>query len=83
MVKILLGIRNKKPDISYSQSGQVYIQNNDIYCFDRQKIFKARYLAKNNILSQKYKRYDKKNMGYKSLLLLKSNWNPFYYVISL
>lgn len=48
---------------------QIYMKNNLIYDFDRKKMFKARYIAKNNRLSQKYRGYDKKNMGLKSIII--------------
>lgn len=64
--------KDKELDTSYIQSEQVLIKNNFIYGFDRQRVFRARYIAGNNRLSQEHKEYDEMNMGYKNTLLAKS-----------
>lgn len=43
-------------------------------------MLKTGYIAKNSGLRQKNWKFDKKNMDYQSLLLAKSNKNPFYYI---
>lgn len=57
------------------------MRSNFIYGFDRQRMFKARYMAGNNKLSQEHKRYNKKNMGQESLLLTKSKWVKNHHVV--
>lgn len=53
------------------------MKSNFIYGFDRQRVFRARYIAGNNRSSQEYKKYDEINMGYGNTLLAKSKWNQF------
>lgn len=45
------------------QSMQVYMKSNLIYSFNEQKMFRTRYMARNNRSSLKYRRYNEKNMG--------------------
>lgn len=48
------------------------MKSNFIYGFDRERVFKTRYIAGNNRSSQEYKKYDEMNMGYGNTLLAKS-----------
>lgn len=38
---------------------QIYMKINLIYSFDKEKTFKAKYMAKNSKLTQKHKEYNK------------------------
>ena len=50
---------------------KIYMKSNLVYVFNRQKIFKLGYIAKNTRSSQEHKRYYENNMDEKSLLLAK------------
>lgn len=83
MAWALSAIRDKILDTSYLQSDQVYIESNYIYGFDRQKTFRAGYMTGNRQSNRGHRRYDGKNIGYRSSLLAKGKWNRFYRVVSL
>lgn len=54
-----------------------------MYGFDRQKMFMAGYMVGSSRLSQEYKRYDEKNIGYGDTSLANGKWDQFHSVISL
>lgn len=61
---------------------QIYIENNLIYSFDRQKTLMARYLIGNTRSSQKHRRYDENNIEQDSLLLTKSKFDKIFFIVS-
>ena len=54
-----------------------------MYGFNRQKMFKAGYMVRNNRSSQKHRRYNKRNMDQKGLLLVKNKFDKNHCVVSL
>lgn len=50
---------------------RVYIKSNYRYFFDKEKIFRARYIAKNKKSSQEYRENHMKNIEQRDLLLKK------------
>lgn len=53
---------------------QIYWKNYILYNVNWQKTFEARYIAKNLITSQEYKKHNENNIKYKSNILAKSKW---------
>lgn len=45
---------------------QIYLKSYILYGFNWEKAFKARYIAKNSLKSQKHQKDNKNNMKYKS-----------------
>lgn len=51
--------------------------------FDKQKIFRARYMVGNSRSSWEYRRHNKKNMGQENLLMVKNKWDKNYCIVFL
>lgn len=45
---------------------KIYLVNNCLNTFDQQRALEEKYIAKNLKTNQKYKKYDKNNIKYKS-----------------
>lgn len=60
---------------------RIYIENNLIYGFNRQKTFKPKYMIKNIRLSPRHKAYNENSMGGEGLLLAKGKWNKNLLVV--
>lgn len=65
----MLRFKDKKFDTSCLQS--VHIKSNFIYGFNKQKTFKAGYMAENSKWSLEYRGYNKKSIDPESSLLIK------------
>lgn len=50
---------------------QTYLEDYGLYDFNWQKMFKAKYIAKNFFASQEYQKYDENNMKYKDNISVK------------
>lgn len=48
---------------------QIYLKDQDLYCFNWQKISKTGYMAENFLTNQKYQKNNKSNIEYKSNIL--------------
>lgn len=62
---------------------QVYIESNLIYNFDRQKTFRAGYMARNSRSSQEHRGHDENGIGQGSLLSAKSKWDKNHQIVFL
>ena len=65
MIWILSLLRDQKLDTCYSQFMQIHMEGCCLYGFDQQKVFGARYMAKNPPISQEHKKYDDNNMEHR------------------
>lgn len=61
---------------------QLYFKNCYLHNFDCQKVFEARYIIKNPVISWEYKEYDKINMKYRSNVLAKRDQDVQLLVVS-
>lgn len=61
---------------------QIYIESNDVYNFDKQKMFRPKYIVRNTRSSQKYRMHDEKSMGRGGSLLAKKKSDKNLFIIS-
>lgn len=59
------------------------MKSNLIYNFDRQRTFRAGYIARNSRSSREYKEHDEKSISQEDSLLAKSKWDKNYSIFPL
>lgn len=48
---------------------QIYLGGYYLYCFNKQRVFKARYMAKTPQTNRKYRKHNENNVEYKGNIL--------------